>query len=154
MKNQVNDEEKIYGIYQGFLKPEEVDTLDEIDIWKKIDNLGAFIFWGFHDMNKPWGRNISAQELIEAQYALEYLVYHTKKYGVEFSREPISNEHVERSESYNAWYGFWKQHFDSMNQDDYNAFLEDKFNGKDISKYMPCDTWKNHYQKVKTIQNI
>lgn len=142
--------EKLWGIYNTFDNPEIFETLDEIDIWKKIDNLGGSIFWATHDTGKPWTTNVSIKELINAQYNLEYLVYLTKKFGVEFSKEPSANAHVERSESYNAWFKFWHDHFESMSPDIYNQFVDDKFSGKDISKYMPSGSWKDSLKKNST----
>lgn len=135
--------EKIWGIYNTFNKPELFDSLDEIDIWKKIDNLGGAIFWALHDQGKPWAVNVSPKDLIEAQYNLEYLVYSTRRFGVEFSQEPSATEHVEKSPSYNAWFKFWHDHFESMSHEIYNQFIDDKFSGKDISKYMPSGSWKD-----------
>lgn len=145
-----NLEEKLWGIYNTFDNPEIFETLDEIDIWKKIDNLGSSIFWATHDAGKPWATNVSIKELINAEYNLEYLVYLTKRFGVEFSKEPSANAHVERSESYNAWFKFWHDHFESMSPDIYNQFVDDKFSGKDISKYMPSGSWKDSLKKNST----
>ena len=136
-------EEKLWGVYNTFENPKLVQSLDEIDLWKKIDNLGETIFWTLHDAGKPWALDVSTKELIEAQYNLEYLVYSTRRFGVEFNKEPSSTEHVERSESYIAWFKFWHEHFYSMSHEEYNQFIEDKFNGKDISKYMPLGSFKD-----------
>lgn len=141
-------EEKLWGVYNTFDDPEMFETLDEIDIWKKIDNLGGSIFWAMHDSGKPWATSVSTNDLINAQYNLEYLVYSTRKYGVEFSKEPSATEHVERSESYNAWFRFWHNHFESMSPEVYNQFVDDKFSGKDISKYMPSGSWKDSLEKT------
>jgi len=143
-------EEKLWGVYNTLDNPEIFETLDEIDIWKKIDNLGGSIFWAMHDAGKPWATNVSAKDLINAQYNLEYLVYSTRRFGVEFSKEPSATEHVERSESYNAWFRFWHDHFQSMSPEIYNQFVDDKFSGKDISKYMPSGSWKDSLEKSST----
>lgn len=143
-----NKKEKIWGLYNTFDNPEIIETLDEIDIWKKIDNLGGLIFWSLHDQGKPWANNMSTKDLVEAQYNLEYLVYSTKRFGVEFSKEPSATEHVERSESYNAWFRFWHNHFESMSPEVYNQFVDDKFSGKDISKYMPSGNWKDYLENT------
>ena len=140
-------EKKLWGVYNTFDNPKMFDTLDEIDIWKKIDNLGGSIFWAMHDAGKPWATNVSAKDLINAQYNLEYLVYSTRRFGVEFSKEPSATEHVERSESYNTWFRFWHDHFKSMSPEIYNQFVNDKFSGKDISKYMPSGSWKDSLEK-------
>lgn len=141
-------DEKKWGLYNTFENPEKFDELDEIDIWKKIDNLGGTIFWARHDAGKPWAANVSEQDLIIAQYNLEYLVYYTRKFGVEFSREPSATEHVEKSESYKLWFRFWNNHFQSMPIGVYNQFVDDKSNGKDISKYMPSGNWKDSLDKA------
>ena len=91
-------EEKLWGVYNTFDNPETFETLEEIDIWKKINNLGGAIFWAMHDSGKPWAADVSKKDLIDAQYNLEYLVYSTRRFGVEFSKEPSATEHVERSE--------------------------------------------------------
>ncbi len=140
-------EEKLWGVYNTFDNPEMFETLDEIDIWKKIDNLGGSIFWAIHDSGKPWATNVSTKDLINAQYNLEYLVYSTRRFGVEFSKEPSATERVERSKSYNVWFRFWHDHFESMSPEVYNQFVDDKFSGKDISKYMPSGSWKDSLEK-------
>lgn len=144
-------EKKKWGVYNTFDNPSFLDELDEIDIWKKIDNFGGYIFWGLHDSGKPWATDVSTKELIQAQYNLEYLVYYTRKFGVEFSKEPSETEHVERSASYDAWFKFWHDHFESMAPEVYEQFVEDKFSGKDISKYMPTGSWKDTLVKTKSL---
>ena len=58
-------EEKLWGGYNTFDNPEMFETLDEIDIWKKIDNLGGSIFWAIHDSGKSWVTNVSTEDLIK-----------------------------------------------------------------------------------------
>lgn len=140
-------EEKIYGVYNTFGDSEALEALDEIDIWKMIDNLGGSIFWALHDSSKPWSNNVSKKDLVTAQYNLEYLVYSTRRFGVEFSKEPSITEHVERGESYNTWFKFWQNHFKSMTNKEYDQFIDDKTSGKDISKYMPSNSWKDSLEK-------
>ena len=85
-------------------------------------------------MDKPWGANVSIEQLTDAQYNLEYLVYSTRRFGVEFSREPSTTEHVERSESCNAWYRFWRDHFESIDKELYKQFVANKESVKGIYK--------------------
>ena len=136
-------EEKLWGVYNTFDNPLVFETWEEIDVWKKIDNLGGALFWANHDIGKLWAKNISKKDLIDAQYNLEFLVYSTRRFGVEFSKEPSATEHIERSESYNAWFNFWHNHFESMPPKVFSQFVDDKFSGKDISKYMPSGSWKD-----------
>lgn len=142
-----NKEVKLWGVYNTFKDSEDVYKMDEIDVWNAIDSIGGAIFWARHDAGKPWAADVSMEELIEAQYNLEFLVYSTKRFGVEFSREPSATEHVERSESYNAWFSFWHDHFHGMNPELYNQFVDDKNAGKDVSKYMPTNSWKDSFSK-------
>lgn len=135
--------EKVWGIYNTFENPESFKNIQEVDLWKLIDSLGATIFWVMHDIDKPWASDISKEDFINMQYNLEFLVYSTRKFGVEFSREPSAVEHVERSKSYNAWYKFWHNHFETMDPIVYQSFINDKFNGKDISKYLPVGSFKD-----------
>lgn len=146
----MSQEEKKWGEYNTFPNPAIFDTLEEWDIWYQIDRIGGAIFWQLHDSVYPWRQNVSSQELMEAQYNLEFLVYFTRKFGVEFSREPSANEHVERSKTYNAWFEFWNSHFKSMTQEEYNQFVDDKKSGKDISKYLPKGDWRELLKKEET----
>lgn len=140
-------QEKIWGVYNTFENPEILETLSEIDLYKSIYDISGAIFWSEHDAGKPWAYKPSKEELTNAQYNLEFLIYQTKKFGVKFSSEPSASEHVGESESYNAWFRFWNNHFESMKPDVYNQFVDDKKNGKDISKYMPKSTWQDYYKK-------
>lgn len=145
--------EKKWGLYNTFDNPKMFDTLDEFEIWAHIENLGGYIFYAQHDKadNRPWAADISMEKLIEAQYNLEFLVYFTRKFGVEFSHEPSETEHVDRSESYNAWYRFWNEHFETMTPEVCQQFANDKSSGKDISKYLPTGSWKDLLEKDKSL---
>ena len=130
-------EEKIYGIYNTLKNPEAFNSCDEIYIWKYIDRLEAALYWARR------GNNASTEDLIESQYNLEYVIYSTRRFGVEFNKEPSSTEYVERSPSYKAWFTFWYNHFNSMPREIRYQFIKDRTNGKDISKYMPSGNWKD-----------
>lgn len=133
---------KIWGIYNTFnKKPEE---LNEIDVWINITTIGSIlttakIMTGL----PPETRNFSEQDLINAQYNIDYLIYYTRNFGVEFSREPSEDERVEISKSFNSWYQFWSNHFNSMGAECYKQFVDAKNSGRDISKYMPTKSWKD-----------
>ena len=139
---------KIWGVYNTFEDASKIDSLEEYEIWKKIDNLGGIIFYAFRDMDKSWGNNLSNEQLMQIQYNLEYLVYYTRKFGVEFSYEPNEKEHVESSESYRAWFKFWHDHFNSMPRDVYDKFVEDKLANKDVSSYLPFNKWNDSFKKT------
>lgn len=136
---------KLWGVYNTFNNPEMIETLDEIDIWLKIDSLSRYLDRvNRHRYSRnPWIPHISNEDLTDAQHNLEYLVYSTRRFGVEFSKEPSATEHVENSESYCTWFRFWYNHFRSMEPEVYNQFIDNKLHGRDTSKYMPPDSWKN-----------
>ena len=138
-----NMEEKIWGVYNTFNNVEMFEQVEEYDLWKMIDSLGGYILGARHDRGKPWAANVSDKELLKAQYNLEYLVCLTRNFGVEFSKEPSTAEHVEKSKSYVAWVAFWKNHFDSMEPEVYKQFVQDKQNVMDVSKYLPIGSWKD-----------
>ncbi len=138
--------DKIWGLYTTYSNPEDIEKLSEVDTWRMIENLGGAIFWANHDYDKPWQKNTTIKDVIDAEYNLEFLVYSTKRFGVEFSNEPSAEEHIERSPSYNTWYLFWKNHFESMDQQVYDQFVKDKCDGKDISKYLPEGNWKENLE--------
>lgn len=146
----MENNEKIYGIYAGpVLKVDKLEECDEYEVWGTIQNLGNFIFYTNH--NLAHGRidgcgNYDArkdiyEDLENAQYALEYAVYFTKKFGVTFNREPKAGEHIQRSESYNKWYRFWNDHFNNMSDEDYKEFERLQRKGEDVSKYLPKARW-------------
>ncbi len=144
----MENNEKIWGVYNTLDNPEWFNQLPEYELWWRIDKLGGAIFWAQHDAGRPWSANVSYEDLIAAEYNLEYLVYSTRRFGVEFSREPSATEHVERSESYDTWFRFWHNHFANMDSKDYNQFIDDKIAGKDISKYLPTENWKDSYKRT------
>ena len=133
-----NNSRKVWGIYNTYANPELLDKLNEEDIWKKIDNLGRRL--RFISRNPQF--YVTREQLINSRYNLEYLVYFTRKFGVMFDSIPTEIDHVENSESYKSWYEFWRKHFESMSEEEYNEFVEAKYYGKDISKFMPEKSWQ------------
>lgn len=149
----MSKQKKIWGIYNVLVDSEKIDQLSEIDIWKKIDNLGGIIFWANHDYDKPWAKDLSPEVLEIAQYNLEFFVYYTRKFGVTFDEEPSETKHVQRSESYNTWFKFWQDHFFNMSEETYKKFIDDKADGKDITKYLPKENWKSLLKTKKASEN-
>ena len=118
--------EKIWGIYNTYPNPEYyVD--DEFYLWEKISSFDPFF---------------QSEDRDSILYNIEFLIYSTRKYGVEFDEEPSETKHVIKSESYYKWFNFWNNHFSKMDKRDYYTFLKEKVLGHDVSKYMPEGTWK------------
>ena len=145
--------EKIYGLYTGGVDVSKIDKLHEIDVWKKIETIGGLLFWTRHDYAD--GRielSTSEKEKMEnMQYLLEYLVYHTRKFGVTFNSEPKLGEHIERSEDYMKWYSFWNNCVQSWTSEELKDFIERRKNNEDYSHLLPDTNWKGEFCEFATM---
>lgn len=100
------DEPKIYGKYSGNLKKElleKIPTMKEFEIWKLIYYIEDELFWMSHE-ERNFG--VDKIDFIEKQYALEYIIYSTKRFGIDF-KEPKEGVHIEKNNSYINWYKKW-----------------------------------------------
>ena len=123
---------------------EKINNLSEVDLYFAIDAMGGHIWRCKHDM--AHGR-IPEIDLTEEQYALEYMVYQTTKFGVELP-EPEIDKHITATPSYNAWYKFYSNHFkDVLTDEQWNAFQEAQRNGQDTSAFMPSGHWTDLLEK-------
>lgn len=102
---------KKWGEYNTFTNIDEVNKASEFEIWTAIDNLESNIYWSLYNITSPYkiGPEVPVEKIIEAEYNLEFLINFTKKFGVEFDKEPSEIDHFEKSQSYNEWYQFWKE---------------------------------------------
>ena len=140
--------DKKYGYYPGFLKEDGIEKVlngSEVDLYFIINMLGGYIWRTNH--NVAHGRleitKSMAEDLIEAQYVIEYCVLNTKRFGVEIP-EPKEGCHIERTESYNQWFRWWNNYFQyTLNNDEYQEFEQIYEKGGDISKFKPEGNWKN-----------
>ena len=132
---------RIYGIDPGSIKDvEAVKNLSELDLFFQISGLGHHIWRCRHEM---YHGRIPQIDLTEEQYALEYMVYLTTKFGVELN-EPEIDQHIKASESYNAWYSFYNEHFNKkLTQEEWNEFVRVKESGGDITPYLPQGDWRD-----------
>ena len=130
---------RIYGIDPGCISDvEAINNLSEVDLYFAIDALGGHIWRCKHDM--AHGR-IPKFDLTEEQYALEYMVYQTTKFGVEIP-EPEIDKHITRTPSYNAWFKFYSNHFkDVLTDEQWDAFQQAQEEGQDTSAFMPSGHW-------------
>lgn len=136
---------RIYGIDPGSISDvEKINNLSEVDLYFAIDAMGGHIWRCRHDMSH--GR-IPEIDLTEEQYALEYMVYQTTKFGVELPAPEI-DKHVTATPSYNAWYKFYSNHFKAVLTDEqWNAFQQAQRNGQDTSAFMPSGHWTDLLEK-------
>ncbi len=136
---------RIYGIDPGSISDvEKINNLSEVDLYFAIDAMGGHIWRCRHDM--AHGR-IPKIDLTEEQYALEYMVYQTTKFGVELPAPEIG-KHITATSSYKAWYKFYSSHFnDGLTDEQFNAFQQAQREGKDTSAFMPSGHWTDLLEK-------
>ena len=139
---------RIYGIDPGCIKDvEKINNLSEVDLYFMIDAMGGHIWRCKHDM--AHGR-IPEIDLTEEQYALEYMVYQTTKFGVELP-EPEMDKHITATPSYNAWYKFYADHFKyTLTDEQWEAFQRAQESGQDTSAFMPSGHWTDLLEKPAT----
>ena len=130
---------RIYGIDPGSIKDvEKINNLDEVNLYFMIDAMGGHIWRCRHDMSH--GR-IPQIDLTEEEYALEYMVYQTKKFGVELE-EPAIDKHITPTPSYRAWFQFYDNHFKNvLTNEQWNSFQQTQKDGQDTSAFMPTGNW-------------
>lgn len=136
---------RIYGIDPGSIQDtEKINNLSEVNLYFAIDAMCRHIWRCRHDMSH--GR-IPEIDLTEEQYALEYMVYQTTKFGAELPTPEI-DKHITATPSYNAWYKFYSNHFKTVLTDEqWNAFQQAQRNGQDTSTFMPSGHWTDLLEK-------
>ena len=143
---------KVWGIFNT-LDESKLEEMEEFEIWEKIHSLNNDINLVLQHLENSHYKDISITALINEQFNLEYLIYYTRKFGVEFSKKPTFNVHIEQTESFNKWYNFWKNHFTSMDYNEYKCYLKDKKMSKDVSMYLPSTNWNDlNNSQEKSIQ--
>lgn len=143
----MDNQEKKYGYYKGMLSDEGaeiVTTGSEYSLYSTIDSLGYFIWRYNHDLAD--GRIASSNEintmLEEAQYAIEFAVLNTRRFGVEIP-EPEDEKHVENTDSYKKWYEWWDNYIKNvLSNEEYNLLQEKVKNGEEYYMYRPEGSWK------------
>jgi len=140
-----------WGIDPGtFIMKKGVEILksgSEYGVYGIIDVLDRFIHNVKHasQLNHEIGMPMPievADDMIRAQYALEFAVMQSRRFGVEIP-DPKPGEHVDRTDSYKAWYEWWDTYIQrdmtSEQWGELNALLE---TGGDLSKFRPSGDWK------------
>ena len=139
---EANDS-KQYGLYHGdfFKDPEFPKTCSEQNLYFIINNIGGFIWQMNHDMAD--GRIEENVALNSEQYAIEYCVMQTRRFGVEIP-DPKDGEHVERTASYNAWFRWWDSYFQNeLSFEEWDEYQSLQSQGKDVSHYRPQGDWRD-----------
>ena len=137
----MENKKRIYGLDPGSIENlEQINNLSELDLYFAIDGLGYHIWYCIHAMSHD---RIPKVDLTEEQYALEYLVYQTRKFGVELP-DAVEGKHIERTQSYDAWYRFYHNHFNNvLTKQQFEELQYKKINGENIDEFMPQGSWKD-----------
>jgi len=149
----MKNENRIFGLDPGAIKnPEQIDNLSEIDLYFAIEGLGLHIWCRQYEMAHNRSQNI---DLTEQQFALEYLVYQTTKFGVDLP-VPKKGYHIETTDSYNVWYKFYYNHFNNiLSKEQFEKFQEKKLKGQNIEEFMPKGDWRDLLnEKSKTLSRL
>lgn len=147
----MESEVKIYGLYCPTDEDKtNIDTATEYDLWKTISNLSDALSWAWNGAIYGGEPKLPIDEITRLGYTLNYAIYSTKRFGVEFDSEPTAKQEITLSTTYIAWHTFWKRHFDSMKPDVYNSFLVARDNGGDVSMFLPKNTWRDALEELGT----
>ena len=91
------ENKKIYGVYPGILSNEEkINSLDEAELFLNLDSMSKFIMKCHQDIAL---KRLPEIDLTEANYALEYLIYQTTRFGVAIPL-PEEGKHVSITPDY------------------------------------------------------
>ena len=136
---------KFYGRDIGNIENiEKVNNADEVDLFLMIYDLSRELTVFKHSIPV----RISYVDLTLSQFALEYMIYQTKKFGVEVS-EPKEGRHIIPGPSYNAWFNFYKTNIiDVYTREEIEAYKVLKSNGKDVSFFTPKGRWNEEAKNL------
>ena len=146
----IEREEKVYGIYHTIEDYEELDKLSEYQIYKKIAVLNGILNYELPNAANPWNKDAQKLET-ETIYNLDYLVYYTRRFGVEFEMEPMKGYRIGRPSSFDDWYKFWKNFSNNLSDKEFNKIVTLEQAGKDVSEYLPKTNWKSLNNNKKHI---
>ena len=137
-------ETKQFGKYDGgILKdPSCVLNCTEQELYFYINTFGGMIWRLKHDMAD--GRIEENLDLTPYQYAIEYCVMHTPRFGVEIE-EPEEGGHVKPTDSYWAWFRWWDEYFQrTLTQEEYEEYTRKAEKGEDVSQFRPSGDWRSN----------
>lgn len=137
-------DKKQFGKYDGGLlkDPSCVTTCTEQELYFYINNFGGIIWRLQHDMAD--GRIKENLDLSPYQYAIEYCVMHTTRFGVEI-KEPEAGEHVKPTASYLAWFRWWDEYFQkTLSKEEFETYKDLAAKGEDVSHFRPAVDWRSN----------
>lgn len=132
---------QIFGEFMGPLQFEENLKLDEINT-----------FWLIYFYSQKLMENkglVSENTTLLDGYALEYLMYKTKDFGVEIP-DAKPGEHILPNDSFKSWYEYYSNWFlIVLTKRELSEFFDKRNNGEDVSQYLPEEKWSDINQKRK-----
>lgn len=127
-------EEKQFGKYDGgvFRDPSIITTCTEQELFFYINCFKGII---------ERFRDECIEYALPYQYAIEYCVINTSRFGVEIEM-PKEGEHVEVTDSYKAWFKWWNNYFKkTLTREEFEEYQDKVYKGEDISKFRPEGDW-------------
>ena len=97
-KIKTQHDNKQYGLYPAFLDIKTVDNLSEFEIFWYTTSL--------LNMYKKYDSSNSSEKKKDILYAIEYMVYQTKKLGLDIL-PPEENGHIKPTIEYIKWFNSW-----------------------------------------------
>ena len=92
--------EKIYGLYPGYFNDVcELDQMSASEIFFAIRKFANSIY----KIKNFVGHNVENVDLSEEEYTFDFLVYYTRKFGVEIP-DPQPGKRIEITDSFMDWY--------------------------------------------------
>lgn len=128
---------KIHGLYAGVIKnPGFLETCSEADLFFNIK---------LYTRKLAKAVNPILYEIYELEYAIEYCIYKTTRFGVEIS-VPEVGKHIEKTPSYLTWFDWWNEYVSSMSYEELNNYNTLKEEGNDVTYFKPAGNW---FKKLK-----
>lgn len=139
-------ERKVYGEYQGNIKNiDEIEKLNEIELFLAISSLESYILSYKRILAYNMTRGI---DITEDEYALEYLINKTEKFGVELERD--KDGRIIKTGDYSNWYQYHNNHFArTLSREQFREFLDLKSKGYNVSKYLPNDSYLEYKKRIQ-----
>lgn len=128
--------EKQFGQYDGgvFKDPNILKTCTEQDLYFNIRSLDEEIYF--------LAVNEETVDLTNEQYAYEFCVMQTRRFGVEL--EQPKEGHVKTTASFWKWYLWWDEYFQrTLTLKQWNEYENKRSKGEDVSQYRPKGDWRN-----------
>jgi len=116
-------EKKIYGVYPGSIKNlEEVENYSELELFLAIYSLESYILSYKRIVAYNMIKGVDTQE---SEYALEYLINKTQKFGVEIEKDSIGKSI--RIGDYASWYEYYLTYVSSiLNKEEFAKVIREK----------------------------